>query len=76
MLPGDEQTSDTNLAELVLRHAWARLSISLERTELSIRVSFPRQTKPRVLRVKVNTTITNGFFADVRFFRAGRATSK
>ena len=68
ILPGDEPSTDTNLADVVLRHAWARLTISLESNDLSIRVSFPQQRKPRVLTVKVETTITKGLFADIRFF--------
>jgi signal transduction histidine kinase len=68
ILPGDEATSDANLAELILRNAWARLTISLEGNDIAMQVYFPRQKKPRTLKAKAQTAIKNGFFADIRFF--------
>jgi len=67
-LPGDEPTSDTNLADVVLGHYWARLTISLKHDKVIFAVSFPGRRKPRVLKVNTETNISKGLFADIRFF--------
>jgi signal transduction histidine kinase len=67
-LPGDEATDEENLADLALRHYWARLTISLGDDELVFTISFPGRKKPRVLKVSTETAIQKGFFADIRFF--------
>ena len=63
-----EETTDVNLAELVLSNYWARLQIDLKGKFLTFKVSFPSSRTPRTLKVKVSTTIVAGFTADIRFF--------
>jgi signal transduction histidine kinase len=67
-LPGDSPSQDADLARLVLKNYWARLTISLTKQRLTFRVWFPTRTKPSTLDVRVNTTISKGLFCDVRFF--------
>jgi signal transduction histidine kinase len=70
VLPGGQgkETSDVNLAELVLSNYWARLQIDLKGKLLTFKVRFPSSRTPRILRVNVSTTIAAGFIADIRFF--------
>jgi signal transduction histidine kinase len=67
-LPGEDISTDTNLADVVLQHYWARLTIALDGSDLVFSVFFPSHKKPRVLKLKVETEITKGLFGDVRFF--------
>ncbi|HYV35186.1 MAG TPA: sensor histidine kinase [Gemmataceae bacterium] len=68
LLPGDQPSEDANLADLVLKHYWARLTISLHGRELKFTVTFPNKRKPHELAIKVRCHIEKGFFADIRFF--------
>lgn len=68
-LPGDSDTEqEVNLAEKVLANAWARLQIELKSNRLIFSVSFPNLRKPRTFDVKVNTSLSQGFIADIRYF--------
>jgi len=68
LLPGESEAGDVDLAKLVLDNFWARLTIELEGTNLELRVFFPTAKRPRILKVRVPTTISKGFFADIRYF--------
>jgi signal transduction histidine kinase len=73
-LPGEGAgVEDVSLAKMVLDNYWARLTIQLDGGTLEFRVYFPGSKKPRTLQVDVNTAISKGLFADIRYFprRAG-----
>ena len=68
-LPGDDPTEDTDLAELVLKNYWAKLTVSLKGNSLAISVTFPGRKKDKSIRMTVkDTVIKNGLFCDIRFF--------
>ncbi len=69
-LPGDSETETENvdLAAQVLGNFWAKLTIELTGKDLVYKVWFFDASDPKELKLKVPTTITNGFFADIRFF--------
>jgi len=74
LLPGgDASVEDISLAKMVLGNFWARLTIQLDGDALEFSVYFPGSKKPRKLRVNVETAISKGLFADIRYFprRAG-----
>jgi signal transduction histidine kinase len=68
VLPGESEAADVDLAKLVLDHYWARLTIHMEGNALQYQVFLSAAKKPRTLSVRVQTTISNGFFADIRYF--------
>lgn len=70
LLPGDQEEGpdEVDLAELVLRNHWARLQIELKGKRLTFKVWFSSSRKPKSLEVKVSTTISAGFVADIRYF--------
>jgi signal transduction histidine kinase len=70
VLPGDaeEGRGTVDIAELVLRNHWARLRINLKQDTLTFKVSFSSGHAPKTLKVKVSSTISGGFVADIRFF--------
>jgi signal transduction histidine kinase len=70
VLPGDQEnkTGDVDLAKLVLSNYWARLQIDLKGKRLTFKVWFPSSRAPKTLEVKVSTSLSAGFVADIRFF--------
>lgn len=70
VLPGtaEEAEREVNLAELVLKNYWARLTIDLNHAHLTFKVWFSSARKPKELKLKVSTEISSGFVADIRFF--------
>jgi signal transduction histidine kinase len=68
LLPGEMEAGDLDLAKLVLDSYWARLTIQLQGKNLEFRVYFPTAKKPKRLKVRIETTISKGFFADIRHF--------
>lgn len=70
ILPGgpQEETAKVDIAELVLGNAWAKLHIDLKDHLLTFNVWFPSSRRPKTLEVKVSTTISAGFVADIRYF--------
>ena len=70
ILPGDEDDAagDVDLAKLVLSNYWARLQIELKRKRLTFKVWFPSSRVPKTLEVKVDTVLSAGFVADIRYF--------
>lgn len=73
VLPGSGDVEDIDLAKSLLANYWGRLTIDLTGKTLRFQVSLPGSKKPRSLRVSVSTDISEGFFADIRYFprRAG-----
>jgi len=73
ILPGEDEDDDVNLAKLILDNNWGRLTIELTGKNLRFRVWLPDLKKPKTLALRVNSQITKGFLADIRFFpkRAG-----
>ncbi len=69
-LPGDVGPSDEDmdLAKLVLSYAWAHLTIDLTEGSLTYRVRFHDGSKARPLRLSFQSSMSNGLFADIRFF--------
>lgn len=63
----DIDESAGNIAEDVLKHAWARLTVSLEDGELTYMVAFAGEKKPKKLKIKVDSVLTKGLHADVAF---------
>jgi len=69
LLPaGENKSSEVDIAELVLNNYWARLCIDLSGTNLTFKVFFSSSRMPKILRLKVSTTISAGFVADIRYF--------
>jgi signal transduction histidine kinase len=70
ILPGAEEESapEVDLAELVLRNHWARLQIDLTGKNLVFRVWFSSSKQPKTLELKVDSAISAGFVADIRYF--------
>ena len=69
-LPGsdDDHREDIDLSKLVLSNYWAKLTVELNERELKFNVWFTDSQKPKTLIHRVNSTISKGFFADIRFF--------
>lgn len=69
-LPGEEVDDEevVDLAAQILRNYWGRLTIDLQGNELVYKVWFFDSKLPKELKINVATTISSGFFADVRFF--------
>ncbi len=70
VLPGDEEAgrSEVDVAELVLKHYWAKLKIELREHLLTFHVWFSSSRAPKLLKVRVSTAVSAGFVADIRFF--------
>lgn len=68
VLPGHSGAEDTDLAKFVLDNYWARLTIELDKGQLKFCVWFSSSKKPKTLNIKVDSNISNGLFADIRFF--------
>jgi signal transduction histidine kinase len=68
VLPGETEDQSLNLATLLLDRYWARLTISLKGRRLRFRVYHANRKEPRELTVKVSSSISKGFFADIRYF--------
>jgi signal transduction histidine kinase len=68
ILPGETNADDLDLAKLILGNYWGRLTVELNRKSLKFRVWLPGVETPKKLDVSVNTHISKGFFADIRFF--------
>lgn len=70
ILPGTEAegAAEVDIADLVLRNYWARLQIDLSGKNLVFRVSFSSSRQPKTLELKVDSAISAGFVADVRYF--------
>lgn len=69
LLPGGAEDAevDVNLAEKVLAHAWATLSIDFTDGNLTYEIAFHDGQKKR-RRHKLAPDIRNGLVADIRFF--------
>src|SRR5262249_15908121 len=69
ILPGDEGegTTEVDVAELVLRYYWARLQVELTGKKLLFQVWFSSSREPKTLELKVNSAISAGFVADIRY---------
>jgi signal transduction histidine kinase len=69
-LPGTEAegTPEVDLADLVLRNYWARLQVELTGKSLVFQVSFSASRAPKTLELKVESAISAGFVADIRYF--------
>jgi signal transduction histidine kinase len=80
ILPGGEQqgAAEVNLAGLVLNNYWARLQIELTGKRLEFTVSFSTKRQPKTLELTVDSAISAGFLADIRYFprRKGIFSSK
>ena len=75
-LPGEDgpSQSELDLAKTVLSHQWARLTVDLNKKNLTFKVSFYDGTEVEPLTIPLEKIfISSGFFADIRFFprRAG-----
>lgn len=68
ILPAEGEDQDTDLAKFVLDNHWARLTIQLEKGHLKFSVWFSSSKKPKNLDVKITSNISEGLFADIRFF--------
>lgn len=68
ILPGESEAEDLDLAKLILNNYWGRLTVELNRKKLSFSVWLPGIEKPRKLDLSVDTHVSKGFFADIRFF--------
>lgn len=70
VLPGtaEEAGREVNLAALVLKNRWARLTVDLKRNNLIFKVWFSPLRKPKQLKLEISTAISSGFVADIRFF--------
>jgi hypothetical protein len=70
VLPGtaEEAQREVNLAALVLKNYWARLAIDLSQGHVTFKVWFSSPRKAKELKLRVPTTISSGFVADIRFF--------
>lgn len=68
LLPNKEEAENLNLAKLVLDNYWARLTIDLEGEALKFRAKFSSAERSRKLTTSVESQISKGFFADIRFF--------
>ena len=69
-LPGSEAEGsiEVDLADLVLKNYWARLRIELIGKDLVYRVWFSSSREPKTLELKVQSAMSAGFVADVRYF--------
>lgn len=68
VLPGKGQAQDVDLGGLVLNNFWGRVTIDLDEKSLKYSVWLPGVKEPRKLSLKVTTSISKGFFADIRYF--------
>jgi signal transduction histidine kinase len=70
LLPGspEEGPDGIDLATLVLDNYWARLRIELSGKRLTFRVWHLSSKQPKELEIKITTTISAGFVADIRYF--------
>lgn len=78
VLPGEDESSSVDVADYVLRNAWARLTINLHRDDLVYKVAFLGDEFEQELHLKYPSNISAGLFADIRFFprRAGLFADK
>jgi signal transduction histidine kinase len=60
--------AEINLADIVLKNYWARLQVELTGNDLVYRVWFSSSREPKTLQLKVQSSISAGFVADVRYF--------
>jgi len=69
LLPGatEDGAAEVNLAETILAHAWAKLSIDLTGNNLTYDIVFHDGQKKR-RKHKLTSHIRNGLAADIRFF--------
>jgi signal transduction histidine kinase len=67
-LPGEGKAQDVDLAGMVLGNYWGRLTVELDGKELKYRVWLPGIKQPRSLNLKMSTGISEGLFADIRYF--------
>jgi len=70
ILPGSEAegAAEVDLADLVLRNFWARLQIELTNNNLVYKVWFSSPREPKILEMKIQSVISAGFVADIRYF--------
>lgn len=70
MLPGNIQTEedDLDLARKVLDRCWARLTIDLSGKHAVFKLKFNVIESESVLRIPFRSSISQGMFADIRFF--------
>ena len=70
LLPGtqEEGPGEVDLADLVLRNYWARLYIDLNGKRLTLKVWFSPSRGPKKLEIRVSSSISAGFVADIRYF--------
>jgi signal transduction histidine kinase len=74
LLPGmGEQEGEIDLAKQVLQRAWAELSIDLTSRAVVFKVRLIASQRTETLKVGLQSKISSGCFADIRFFprRAG-----
>jgi signal transduction histidine kinase len=70
LLPGDEAeaTAPIDMARRLLDLSWARLEIDLRSEHVEYAVRFQGDSKPRKLEVPLQSLISQGCRADIRFF--------
>lgn len=70
VLPGNEQdgSEQVDLSKMVLDNYWAKLTIELKKNSVNFSVHFAGASKPKTLSHDLKSTISKGFFADIRFF--------
>jgi signal transduction histidine kinase len=67
-LPSDDLESETNLSEIILDNAFARLTIDSRKTVTNYYI-FDSDGKELLHRsIPIRSTVSNGFFADIRYF--------
>ena len=69
-LPGSsgEYQKQLDVAKYILDRAWARLTIDFNKGKIIYKVTFGGENAARELSVDFESNITNGLFADIRFF--------
>jgi signal transduction histidine kinase len=70
LLPGAEEegAGEVDPADLVLRNCWARLHIDLNGKRLTFKVWLSSSRQPKTLEIRVSSSISSGFVADIRYF--------
>lgn len=74
LLPGvEDNQKEVDLAAQVLEHAWARLKIEFKGNVVTFDVSWSDRDRTAHRKMRVDSRISNGLHADIRFFprRAG-----